>query len=130
MQLFFILGYLFPFTPLTCLKNENFRKIKRTPGDIIILYKCTKNHDHMVYWSWNMVRDRCNCYFSFWSFLPFYPSNSPNNQNFKKWKKHPEISSFYKCVPKIMTRWCTVPEIWCMMDGQMEKVTYRGGCPT
>ena len=31
-----------------------------------------------------------------------------------------------------------VPEIWCMTDGwmdrltngQMEKVTYRGGCPT
>ena len=37
-----------------------------------------------------------------------------------------------------MIRWCTVPEIWCATDGwtdrqaeeQMEKVTYRGGCPT
>ena len=52
----------------------------------------------------------------------------------KNKEKHLEISSFYPCVPKIMIRWCTVPEIWCMMDGEMdnwtEKVTYRGGCPT
>ena len=36
----------------------------------------------------------------------------------KKWKKHHEISSFYTCVPKIMIRWCTAPEIWCVTDGQ------------
>ena len=32
-----------------------------------------------------------------------------------------------------MIRWCTVPEIWCatdrQMDRQMETVTYRGGAP-
>ena len=28
-----------------------------------------------------------------------------------------EISWFYTCAPKIMTTWCTVPEIWCTMDG-------------
>ena len=52
----------------------------------------------------------------------------------KNKEKHLEISSFYPCVPKIMIRWCTVPEVWCMMDGEMdnrtEKVIYRGGCPT
>ena len=131
-------------------------------------------------------------------FLPFHLPNSPKNQNLKKMKKkHLEISSFYIDVPKIMIRWCTVPEIWCVtdvivishfglvfvllppffnspknqnfgkmkkkpgdifilhictknydqmmysswnivrdrwtdrwMDGQTEKVTYRGGCPT
>ena len=31
----------------------------------------------------------------------------------KKWKKCMEISSFYTCVPKIMVRWHTIPEIWC-----------------
>ena len=25
---------------------------------------------------------------------------------------------FYTCVPKIMIRWCTVPEIWCATDRQ------------
>ena len=33
-----------PFTPLTCPKIENFKKMKKTPGDII-LHKCTKNHN-------------------------------------------------------------------------------------
>ena len=33
-----------------------------------------------------------------------------------KWKKSLEISSFYICIPKIMIRWCTVPEIWHMTD--------------
>ena len=44
----------------------------------------------------------------------------------------------FTCVPKIMIRWCMVPEIWCATDGWkegqtgrwMEKVTYRGGWPS
>ena len=32
-------------------------------------------------------------------FMPFTPPNNPKNQNLKKWKKNPEILSFYKCVP-------------------------------
>ena len=55
-------------------KNQNFEKMKTSPGDIIILHKCTKNHDHMLYCSWNMLSDGCNCYFSFWAiFCPFTP---------------------------------------------------------
>ena len=27
-------------------------------GDIIILHKCIKNYDQMMYGSWEMVRDR------------------------------------------------------------------------
>ena len=38
------------------------------PGDVIILQKCTKNHDMLCYW--DMVHDGCN-YFSFY----------PNQQN-------------------------------------------------
>ena len=83
-QIFFfvILGHILPFYP-TNPKNQNFEKMKKTPRDIIILYKCIKNHDHMLYCFWDMVYDRCNFYFSFWAvFLPFYPPNSPKNQNF------------------------------------------------
>ena len=58
------------------------------------------------------------CIFPFGLFLPFNPTNSLKNQNLKKWKKGLDISSFYKCVPKIMITWCTVPEIWCTMDRQ------------
>ena len=44
--LFFILGYFLPFCPLTAQKNQNFnfKKMKKNPGCIIILHKCTKNN--------------------------------------------------------------------------------------
>ena len=38
-----------PFTPPNNSKNQNFEKLKKAPGAIIILNKCTKNHDHMLY---------------------------------------------------------------------------------
>ena len=38
-------------------KNENFKKMKKKPGDFIILHTCTKNYDYMIYGSWDMVRD-------------------------------------------------------------------------
>ena len=98
-------------------KNQNFEKLKKTPGDIIILHKCAKNHDHMLYCSWDMVCDRCNCYFSFWAiFCPFTPLTAQKIKILKKWKKHLEISSFYTSVPKIMIICYTVPEIWHMTD--------------
>ena len=76
--------------------------MKKIPGHFIILHKCTKDHDHMLYCSWDMTRDGCNCYFSFWPiFLPFYYCNRP------------KISLFYTIVPKIMIIGYTFPEI-CM----------------
>ena len=43
-----------PFTPLTAQKIKIWKKKKKkkkAPGDIIILHKCTKYHDHMLYCS-------------------------------------------------------------------------------
>ena len=66
--------FFLPFYPPKNLKNQNFEKMNTKPADITILHKCTKNHDHMLYCSWDMVCDRCNCYFSFWGiFCPFTP---------------------------------------------------------
>ena len=60
------------FTPLTTQKIKILKNWKKTPGDIIILHKCTKNHDHMLYCSLDMARNGFNCYFSFWAiFCPF-----------------------------------------------------------
>ena len=39
-----------PFTPLTTQK-KNFLKMKKRPGDIVLLQKCTKNHSDMLYYS-------------------------------------------------------------------------------
>ena len=71
----FHFGPLFAFlTPLTAQKTNIKKSLKKMTQDIIILYKWTKNHDHMLYCSWDMVCDRCNCYFSFWAISsPFTP---------------------------------------------------------
>ena len=103
--LFFILDYFLPFYSPNSPKNQNFEKMKKMPGNIIILHKCTKNYDEMMYGSWDMVHDRCNCYFSFWAtFCTFTPLKPKKSKSLKKWKKCMEISLFYKCVTKIMTR--------------------------
>ena len=47
-----------PFTLLATTKINFFKKMKKkkkTPGDTIILYICTKSNDHMMYSSWNFL---------------------------------------------------------------------------
>ena len=41
----FIFGYFLPFYPSNTLKNQNFKRMKKAPGDIIILHMCTKDDD-------------------------------------------------------------------------------------
>ena len=109
-------GLFFTFLPPNSPKNQNFEKMRKTPGNIIILHMCTKNYDQMMYLSWDMVSDRCN-YFSLWvNFYLFTPLTVQKVKILKKWGKYLEISSFYKRVPKIMIRWCMVPEIWYVTD--------------
>ena len=87
-MLFFILDCFLPFYSPNNLKNENFKTMKKTRGDDIILHKCTKSYDHMVYCSWDMEHDRCN-YFSFWDiFCPFTPLTAQKIKISKKWKKN------------------------------------------
>ena len=74
-------------------KNQNFEKMQKTSGDIIILHMCIKNYNQMMYGSWDVVRDRCNCYFSFWAiFCPFTLLAAQKNKILKKWKKCLKIS--------------------------------------
>ena len=60
-ELFPISDYFLPFYPPNNPENQNFEKMKKKPGDIINLHKCTKNHYHMLE---DMERDACHCYFS------------------------------------------------------------------
>ena len=55
-----------PFTSLTTWKIIFFKKMKKMPRDIIILHMCTINDNHMMYGSWDIVRNRQN-------FCPFTP---------------------------------------------------------
>ena len=44
-----ILDHFLPFYPPNNPKNQNFEKLKKRPGDIIILHMCTINDNHMIY---------------------------------------------------------------------------------
>ena len=51
-------GPFFAFlTPPNNQKNQNFEKVKKTSGDIIILHMCTMNDNHVTYGSWNMKHE-------------------------------------------------------------------------
>ena len=81
------------------------KKIKKAPGDIIILHRCTINDNHMMYGSWDMKHDEQN-FSSFWTvFCPLLPPPFPRTSQkikiLKNWKKCLEIS-FCTSVPKIM----------------------------
>ena len=91
-------GQFLSFYPASSPKSENFKTMKKAPGDIIILHKCTKNHDHMLYCPWDMAHGTCNCCFSFWQFFSLLPPKSPKKQNFKKMKKSPaDIIILHTC---------------------------------
>ena len=113
-QIFFvILGQFLPFYPTSNPKNQNFEKKKHLK--ILSFYKSgTKNHDYMLYCSWDMAHDRSIFLFSFSAI--FCPSTPLTPQTMKiskkKKKKGLEITSFYTRVPKIMIICYTVPKIW------------------
>ena len=48
-RFFVILGHFLPFLTPNSPKNENIKKIKKAPRDMITLHKCTKNHDNRLY---------------------------------------------------------------------------------
>ena len=77
---FVILDHFLHFYPTNNPKNQNFEKLKKAPGDIIISHKCTKNQD-MLYCSLDMAHIRFNCYFSFWAIL--YPFTALTAQKIK-----------------------------------------------
>ena len=84
--------------------------MKKFAGVIIILQMCTKNHNHMMYISWDKKWDRQD-FLSFWAifyhFTPHLPTTTPpphaNDPKNKKWKKCLELLSFY-------TQMCTINE--------------------
>ena len=85
---YFHFGLFFAILPPNSPKNENFKKMKKMLADIIIIHKRTKTRDHMLYCYWDMVRDRCNCYFWFWPiFCPFTPLTAWKTKIKKKKKE-------------------------------------------
>ena len=102
-----------------------------------------QNHDHMLYCSWVMVCDGCNCYFSFSAiFCSLTPLTAQKIKIKKKkknekhaWRNHHFTYVYQKLWSDDVQflrycAWRTDGRTDRQMDGQMEKVTYRGGYPT
>ena len=79
----------FAHLPSNKMKNQNFEKLKKTPGDIIILHMSTINENYMMCGSWDMECDR-QIFFSFWTiFWLFYtPIITQRIKILKNWKKN------------------------------------------
>ena len=48
-EFFVILDHFLYFYPPNILESQNFEKMKKTLGDIVILHMCTINDNHLVY---------------------------------------------------------------------------------
>ena len=66
--------------------------MKKIAGDIIILHMCTKNHNHMMYGSWDMECDRQN-FLSLWTVFALLPPYGPKKSKF--WKNEKNTWSYY-----------------------------------
>ena len=63
------LGHICPFTPLMTQKIKNFEKMKKAPGDIILLGMCHKWRSYDV-WLWNPTDTNSGHFGSFFALSP------------------------------------------------------------
>ena len=97
-ECFIILGLFLLFYPSNNWKNQNFEKMTKTHGDIIILQLCNLNDNDIMYHCWD--EHSRQDFLWFWTiFCPFTHPNNPENQNFVKVKKsswrHHEFTQVY-----------------------------------
>ena len=64
------------------MKNQKFEKMKKNPGDIIILHMCTINDNHMMYESWVIEREKQNFLSFLTVFCLFTPLTTQKIKNF------------------------------------------------
>ena len=101
-EFFIILDYFLPFYLLKNLENQDFAKMKKVLGDIIILHMCTIFFFLILH-----------------HFLPYLPPPPPLTTQIKilkKMKKIPgDIIILHDCTKNKIICY-TVPEIWCVVD--------------
>ena len=102
-----ILGNFSPFYSPKDQKNyfrKNFEKMKKIIGDIIILLMCTKNHNHMMYGSWDFLSLLV-------IFCSFTPRTTRKIKILNNWK-----STWRYYFTYVHHKWqsysCMVPDIW------------------
>ena len=111
-EFFVILDHFLPFYATNNVKNQNFEKMKKPPGDIIILHICTINDNYMMYGSWYMKHHRQNL--SFWTvFCHFTPLITQKIKTLKTEKNTWRYHQFKQVYQK---SWSYATEIWCITD--------------
>ena len=119
-EFFVIRDCFLPFYPPMDLENQNLEKKWKKHLKALPFYKCLAQMTviwYMVFLIWSAT-DKIFCHFGqFFALLsPPSPLSTQKIKILKKWNNVLEISWFYICAPKIMIRWCMVPEIWCVTD--------------
>ena len=114
-EFFVLLDHFSPFYPTNDPKNHNFRKMKNTPGGII-LHMCTIIQSMTIIWCpvpemWSAM-DRNFCHFGPF-FSHFTPLTNPKNQNFEKMKK---IMWRYYHFTHVYHKW-QLYEVWFLRYG-------------
>ena len=70
------------------LENQNFEQTKKASRDVILLHTCAKNHDHIIYASWDKKCNRHN-FLSFCAIFAILPHYWPQKLKFGKNVKKP-----------------------------------------
>ena len=117
-RLFFSFWVIFcHFTPLTALKIEiKKKKKKKMAGDFIILHKCTKNHNHMLYCSWKWHMTDVIVIFHFGLFFSLLNQNIPKIEIKKKKPTPGDIIILHMCIKNYDQMIPYAPDIWCATD--------------
>ena len=97
-------GLFFALVPPNNSEDQNFEKMEKTTGGIIILNMRTINENHMMYDSWDMEHDRQDFFLILDHFLPFYtpyPIWQPRKSKFWKnenstWRYHHFTQVYHK----------------------------------
>ena len=130
----FHFGLFFAVLSPNLPKNWTFKKKSRKTHwryhHVAQVYQ--KSWSYMLYCSWGMVHDRCNCYFWFWAiFSPFTPLTAKKIEISKKWKNGWIYHHFTHMNQKLWFDDVRLLRYGVQRtDGRTEKVTQRGGCPT
>ena len=117
-MLFSILGYFLSFYLPNNPKNQNLQKLKKALK-ISSFYNSVPKIMTICY---TVPETWCMTNVIIFHFGPLFalfpPLTAQKMKILKKWRKKKSlaISLFYISVQTVMTRWCTVPEIWCVTN--------------
>ena len=128
------LSFWATFCPLTLLTTWKFKILKneKNARRYYILHKHTKNHDHMLYCSWDVAHDVNVIFHLAHMFCPFTHLTVQKIKILKKWKKKTRrgTSILHMCTQNYDHMMYNSRDMVCNRQTDGRKKWHRGGCPT